>query len=710
MNFLNKKRSSDSKICYKDICKGKKFNFIASKKSRNNKANKKEVEKITGKNLLFKYRKEKAIELMTVLKDKKSKNIELDEIKENIKNCLNFDNTNISLIYDCLSLLNKYDDKTEISNLLYKYRFCLANSVKLENKNINFAKDFPQNNKIFMFESQVQLTDRFFNSLNNLYHIYQEIQKLDQEKYVQKEKVKILTYKIRKLKGNMKTMYKKDKCDNENINKINEYSFDFLNDYLPIKEFNYFVENQPINFKDNNILFIIYIYHKLFEHMVEVKSKGKSLTILEYKLKKIYELKLYWNNIYDLYCKEKIITDEMSYKLELLMFFLDSKAANIDLNVAIKGIISKEKSLSLAEVEKFIKENNNKNGKEMYLEKNNLCVKYDGKVFKYEYKNYTKYLLESILVSDSDLLLEQLKWNFMSLIDFFDENDKIYLKKLLKEIVKSKLFKEIWKNYSDVDDIVDYFFNEEENIDFLLNNIYFIPYVENHFGIQAITTNNLKILTSSYSISQINTSIDYINYKILELARKVIIITHEICHYLKRALFLITNGIISRTTRTNILQSGNIEAGKMFEEVIFDWDYEKKSNKKRTKSHNKKRDEKITYNEENYKMMGLEKALKILNSNFYEKSINEFRNDLNNNKYYDKNDISDTLKEYVESIGFDLENFLNNKNLYKIYTINCARNGPSSYSILYNSDDHSYLTDKYLKDAFLFESEEDENI
>ena len=196
MNFLNKKRSSDSKICYKDICKGKKFNFIASKKSRNNKANKKEVEKITGKNLLFKYRKEKAIELMTVLKDKKSKNIELDEIKENIKNCLNFDNTNISLIYDCLSLLNKYDDKTEISNLLYKYRFCLANSVKLENKNINFAKDFPQNNKIFMFESQVQLTDRFFNSLNNLYHIYQEIQKLDQEKYVQKEKVKILTYKI----------------------------------------------------------------------------------------------------------------------------------------------------------------------------------------------------------------------------------------------------------------------------------------------------------------------------------------------------------------------------------------------------------------------------------------------------------------------------------------------------------------------------------
>ena len=55
-------------------------------------------------------------------------------------------------------------------------------------------------------------------------------------------------------------MYKKDKCNNENINKINEYSFDFLYDYLPIKKFNYFVENQPINFKDNKILFIIYIY------------------------------------------------------------------------------------------------------------------------------------------------------------------------------------------------------------------------------------------------------------------------------------------------------------------------------------------------------------------------------------------------------------------------------------------------------------------
>ena len=273
------------------------------------------------------------------------------------------------------------------------------------------------------------------------------------------------------------------------------------------------------------------------------------------------------------------------------MFFWDSKAANIDLNDAKKEIINKENSLSVAEVVKFINENNNKNGKEIYLENNYLCVKYNGKVFKYEYKNYTKYLLASILVSDSDLLLEKLKWNFMSLIDFFDENDKAYLKKLLKAIVKSKLFKEIWKNYSDVDDIVDYFFNEEDNIDFLLNNIYFIPYVENHFGIQAITTNNLKILTSSY------------------------------------------------------------------EEVIFDWE----NNKKKSKSHNKKRDEKINYNEVNFKMMGLEKALKILNSNFYDKSINEFRNDFSNINYYDKNDISDTLKEYVESIGFDLENFLNNK-------------------------------------------------
>ena len=173
MNFLNKKRSSNSKIFNKDIYKGKKYNFIASKKSRNNIVNKKEVEKISGKNLLFKYRKEKAIELMSVLKDKKDKNIELDEIKENIENCLNFDNTNISLVYDSLSLLNKYDDKKEISKLLYKYRFCLTNSVELENKKINFVKDFPQNSKIFIFESQTQLADRFFNSLNNLYHIYQ---------------------------------------------------------------------------------------------------------------------------------------------------------------------------------------------------------------------------------------------------------------------------------------------------------------------------------------------------------------------------------------------------------------------------------------------------------------------------------------------------------------------------------------------------------
>ena len=68
MNFLNKKRLGDSKIDYTDDCEKEKYKFIAKikkvkKNSRNNTIIIK-VEKISGKNLVFKHRKEKAMEII----------------------------------------------------------------------------------------------------------------------------------------------------------------------------------------------------------------------------------------------------------------------------------------------------------------------------------------------------------------------------------------------------------------------------------------------------------------------------------------------------------------------------------------------------------------------------------------------------------------------------------------------------------------------
>ena len=67
-------------------------------------------------------------------------------MKKYIDNCLKSDNTNISLIYESLCLLNKFDDKKEISYNLNKFKFCLPN--ELNNGLININKVFQQNNII----------------------------------------------------------------------------------------------------------------------------------------------------------------------------------------------------------------------------------------------------------------------------------------------------------------------------------------------------------------------------------------------------------------------------------------------------------------------------------------------------------------------------------------------------------------------------------
>ena len=702
--MLNKKRAHHSKTKSKEnaIPNGEKYKFIARLKRRKTNSrndNKIQAETITGEDIIFKCRKDKSLKFMKQIEDN---NIELDKVKANIKKSLDYDNTNSSLIYGCLALLNKLGDKKELTNLLYNSRFCLTNSIELENKIINLNEEFPQDDKVLLFENEKELVERFFVVLDILIKANEEIQKLEK-----KEKLKILTYNLVKKKRNMRTFYSKKDTGDETINKINNNLFDFLNDYLPIKGFDNFIVNQPINSEDNSILFMIYIYHKLFEHLVEITSRGKKLKIIEYKLKKINELQLYWKNIYNLYLKEKKITEEIRIKLELLMFFLDSKVPKINLTDIIKGIIDKEKALTSEDVKKFINENNKKNGKELYIENQYLCLKYKEQTFKFEYRNYSKDLL-LLLLSDSEDKLKKAKWDSFSLIDFYEENDKIYLKNIIKKILKSKLFFEIWKEYSEVDSIVDYYFSEELNIDYLLDNIHFIPYYENHFGMHASTTNSLLIFTSSLPISNINSSEDYINYKILELARKVIILCHEIAHYIKRALFMITNGEISRTTRDSNYQSQAIEAGKMLENVLFDLENTNKNNNKKNKISNSPNKNKNKTVISNNKIIGLEKALKILDPDFYEKSMQQFKKDFYNEKYYDKKDLNDDLKNYLKDIGFNLENFKENKKAYEVYNIDCSRDGLSSYILKYKSDDHSFLSDRDLNTFDRFEEEEEE--
>ena len=713
MKLLQKKRASNIKLD-----KIKFISRINNEHLSRNLNNKIIMNKIKGEDLIFAERKKKAIKIIENInsKLKSDKNlIPIDEIKIGINESLNYDNTNKDTIFEILSILHKYKDKEELENILNKTKFCITKNIEIKNKLISLSKIFTEiNPNIIKFNNIDEIIKEFFMILNDLVQAYNEINKLDKEKFNKKEKLKLFfTFGLKKIKENryiIKTKRKLIKAgknnkysDNEinSINIINNYLYNSISSYLFFKEFDYFHYNQKINYRNNSTLYMVNIIYQLYEKLIDNITKTK-IQYSESKIEQISKLKVYWEKIEALYSERKIIDEEINDKLELFLFLLDAPYTNI--NNILTNIMKMEDSLRSSDIQKFIEKNKN-----VYLENNYICIKYKEKIFKYEYEKYSKDLLK-LLNNDSENILENAKWNSICLIDFFEDKDKIYLKKILKAIIKSKFFKEIWNEYSDnnVHEIVDYFFSEEKNIEEFLNSIKFLPFIEKDFGAQAITKNNLLVYTSSLNISLISNNNNYIIYKILEMARKVIILCHEICHYIKRALFIITNGIISQSTKDSIKSDDIFEAGRIFEEIVFNWENEDLKNKKRINT-SKKLKKKEKFHEYNSKIIGIDKALKLLNMNFYDKTLQKFKEDFYSDEKINKNDLNEELKEYIKNIGFNLDIYLENEIEYSKYKINCARNEGLGYNIFYESDNHSRFNDKHLIRLDNLESDEDEN-
>ena len=61
------------------------------------------------------------------------------------------------------------------------------------------------------------------------------------------------------------------------------------------------------------------------------------------------------------------------------------------------------------------------------------------------------------------------------------------MKRILKNILQSNLFKELYSHYFNEDKIIYYYFNKKTNIDDLLNRIKLIPYRERDTGLLAET-------------------------------------------------------------------------------------------------------------------------------------------------------------------------------------------------------------------------------
>ena len=116
-----------------------------------------------------------------------------------------------------------------------------------------------------------------------------------------------------------------------------------------------------------------------------------------------------------------------------------------------------------------------------------------------------------------------------------------------------------------------------------------------------------------------------------------------------------------------------IESGRFFEEIVFN--LENIYARKRAKSAKHKKGIKEEEEKDWIRYLNIKKALKILDSNSYNKNINDFKKYFESEKENEFESMDEDLKEYLKKINFDIDDYYKNKQSYENYKIICSRKG-----------------------------------
>ena len=184
-----------------------------------------------------------------------------------------------------------------------------------------------------------------------------------------------------------------------------------------------------------------------------------------------------------------------------------------------------------------------------------------------KYQYYSKKLIEC---SEINKLWKNIQFEKFQVTNFFLEADLKYLKYLIKIILSSQLFKDIFHYYSNVSSLTEYYFKDERNIKDYINRIIFLPFKVKDIGKYAITDRfMLSVLVCGYPENDIDTLNDYRIYRLIELSlRSIILGDHEPLHFIKAVYSTISEGKISRfTSKTD----NDIDSGFYSEEILFGW-------------------------------------------------------------------------------------------------------------------------------------------
>lgn len=599
-----------------------------------------------------------------------------DELIEIIYRSLSYDNVNQLILFRALSRLHSLKYYNECVNLIKEYKYILSKELIIkDNNNLQLVNldDLNKIDNIFIVTNENQIKKILIRILEILMNIsyksiykYNKIKSLLEIKYkYENEHLEIIIEKD--INNNTTNTFDINEDNNKDkdidIKKdINEFKT-YYKDLKATKTFN---NNQPIDYYVNNILYYNVLINTIFKIILEEEyDKDNNILKITFIYKKLKQINLISDFINKIIKQLQLPTsnENINEIFKLFIFLIESKFTETHntFNNNIYFHNEENKPLTKDFFDKYINAHM-KSFKEL-IENikifDNKFVIYDqfNKEIIFEYNKYPESLMNKIQEIKSfdeiySLKYKTLFFNEFQKENFFDKKEIEYLKIIIKSIINSKFFEELYILYSESNSLPDDIIKDAKIQNYIIENISFYPFDEKELDTQALTLyQNAHIIISGFPFIGPGFYINESIHHILELARKVIQLIHEYMHALKKYLSIVTNSLILFDTINE--ENVKVEAGYLLEYIMFGWSY------KNYNDNNKIYDGNSTLKN---KEIDVSTALKILNPNLYNHDINSVKNILYNNfyskeyiSYNNKKNIDDNFKKYLEYLGYNSE-------------------------------------------------------
>ena len=315
--------------------------------------------------------------------------------------------------------------------------------------------------------------------------------------------------------------------------------------FLLMKDFKYYKNNQPFEYKENKILYMTFIINSFYSFLVAEKNEQiiiltKYLYIINYFNTLIISLK---NDLK----KSLNNNNEFFIKIRFLFLLFESKSTKYRIlsNDFQNHIIDKNNAFTIEKAKKFkidreaLDNIDKRNHNKYIISDEYLEIKIDEYSVKYKYNEYSNDLSYKLICTDD--LLSPL-WTYNSLnhfqnINFLEEKDIKYLKNVLMIILKSIFWKELEDKYINKELYEGYLFDNDNKISEFIDNIIFVPFYSKNLGVSSFTfSDDLKIFISGYPHFN---NIYFENYKlnkILHMSLLIITLIHECIQYSKEKI------------------------------------------------------------------------------------------------------------------------------------------------------------------------------